>query len=129
MVGWSSVLRIYSYDAFKHVRVCEGCIHDCSFFLLSLSVCAYVYATNPSLSHPALGARWRKTKALGCSSQASKSLKRQPAQNRHGFGPQRWFLACLMLSPVLSLSLSPHVLSHTQHSIPLLLVEERETIV
>jgi hypothetical protein len=45
--------------------------------------------------------------------------KRQPAENRHGFGPHPWFLACLLFLPPRVLSLS-----HTQHSIYTTLLAE-----
>jgi hypothetical protein len=57
----------------------------------------------------------------------------QEPQKAAGTKPPWFWTTTLVfgLSDVISgaLSLSPHVLSHTQHSIPLLLVEERETIV
>jgi hypothetical protein len=80
--------------------------------LIWMSVCAYVYATDPSLILRALGARWRKTKALGCSSQASKSLKKGSRQKTAmvlDHTPVFWLVCCF--------SLLVFFLSHTHSTV------------
>jgi hypothetical protein len=80
--------------------------------LIWMSVCAYVYATDPSLILRALGARWRKTKALGCSSQASKSLKKGSRQKTAmvlDHTPGFWLVCCF--------SLLVFFLSHTHSTV------------